>query len=91
MKYILFVFVLFIGTATSTPDEDEVELVCTRKHNASNTCHYNFRINGVNYRFADIGCKNKRDELVKKAQAGKLGLAKDWKVECITEKKRSSN
>lgn len=57
-------------------------LACMKKHNASNSCHYNFTINGINYRYIDSGCKIKRDEILKRAKEGKLGLAKDWKVVC---------
>jgi hypothetical protein len=87
MKYFFIALVFFVSTASTTPASEEVELVCTRKHSASNTCHYNFKINGMNYRFTDVGCKNKKEELVKKAQQGKLGLARDWKVECYADKK----
>jgi hypothetical protein len=87
MKYFFSVIAFFVLTASSTPTSEEVELICTRKNSASNTCYYNFKINGVNYRYTDVGCKGKKEELVKKAQHGKLGLARDWKVECYAEKK----
>ena len=66
--------------------QEEVELVCVKKHNASQTCHYNFQINGINYRYLDNGCKGKRDSILKKAKEGKLALAKDWKVDCHPKK-----
>jgi hypothetical protein len=87
MKYFFIAFTFIVSTASTTLPNEEVELVCTRKHSASNTCYYNFKINGINYRFTDVGCKGKKDELVKKAQQGKLGLARDWKVECYADKK----
>jgi hypothetical protein len=74
---------VFVSSANSfTSQEEEVTLVCVKKHNASNTCHYNFTISGVNYRFVDMGCKAKRDDVLKRAQKGELGLAKDWKIVC---------
>ena len=65
---------------------EEIELVCTKKHSTSNSCHYNFRIGGMNYRFIDVGCKGKKDDIIKKAKEGKLGLAKDWKIDCPEQK-----
>ena len=62
--------------------QEEIELVCTKRHSTSNTCHYNFRINGANYRYIDVDCKGKKDQILKDAKAGKLGLAKDWKIAC---------
>jgi hypothetical protein len=62
--------------------EQEIELVCMRKHNASNVCHYNFKVEGEKYRFLDIKCKNTREDILKKAKEGKLALAKDWKIDC---------
>jgi hypothetical protein len=46
---------------------------------------------GMNYRFIDVGCKGKKDEILKKAKAGKLGLAKDWKIQCDQPKEKPSN
>jgi hypothetical protein len=86
MKYFFIALALIVSTASTTTNSDEVELICTRKNNASNTCYYNFKINGANYRFTDVGCKSKKEDLVKKAQQGKLGLAKDWKIDCIEKK-----
>lgn len=87
MKYFFIALTFIVSTASTTPASEEVELVCTRKNSASNTCYYNFKINGMNYRYTDVGCKSKKDDLVKKAQQGKLGLARDWKVECYADKK----
>ncbi len=90
MKFFLFIFaVSFILSAfTKTEIQKEVELICTKKHNASNTCHYNFKIGGINYRYLDMGCKGKKDDIVKKANEGKLGLAKEWKISCPEPKER---
>ena len=69
---------------------EEVELVCVKRHSTSNTCHYNFKIGGANYRFLDVGCKGKKDEIIKKANEGELGLAKDWKIVCPEAKEKTS-
>lgn len=69
--------------------EDEVELVCMRKQHSTKTCHYNFMINGIPYRYVDNGCKENKDALVKKAKEGKLALARDWKVDCPRQKESS--
>ena len=64
--------------------QDEIEFVCFRTHKASNTCHFNFRMNGANYRYVDVGCKysKKQKELIEKVREGTLFLAKDWKINC---------
>ena len=87
MQRILFYIFLFffVGSFKVIP-EDEVELTCVKKQMASQTCHYNFMINGIRYRFIDNGCKAKKEDIIKKAKAGKLALAKDWKIECEAKK-----
>lgn len=65
----------------------EVTLVCVKRQHATRTCHYNFSVDGLPYRYIDNGCKEKKEDIVKKAQAGKLGLARDWKIECEAKKK----
>ena len=82
MKYFFIALTFIVSTASTSPISEEVELICTRKHSASNTCYYNFKINGLNYQFTDPGCKGKKDNLLKKAKEGKLGLAKNWKHDC---------
>jgi hypothetical protein len=61
-----------------------VEFVCMKAHKATNTCHFNFTVDGAKYRYLDKGCKytRKTDELVNKVKEGSLALAKDWKIEC---------
>lgn len=63
---------------------ENIEFVCLKTHKASNTCHFNFKVDGAKYRFVDIGCKysKKKDELVKKAKDGTVALSRDWKIEC---------
>jgi hypothetical protein len=79
---LLIVLAALLLTSFSKTKKEEVELVCVKRHSTSNTCHYNFRIAGANYRFLDVGCKRKKDEVLKKASEGELGLAKDWKIVC---------
>jgi hypothetical protein len=81
-KSILIAFVAL--TAFSSPQGENVEFSCLKKHKASNTCHFNFVIDGARYRFVDMGCKyeKKKDDVIKKAKEGNLALAKDWKIEC---------
>lgn len=68
--------------------QDEIEFVCFKTHKASNTCHFNFKVNGANYRYVDVGCKysKKQKELIEKVQEGRIFLAKDWKIDCPAPK-----
>lgn len=70
--------------------QENIEFVCMKTHKASNTCHFNFKVDGANYRYVDIGCKysKKQDDLVKKVKEGELFLAKDWKIECPQPKEK---
>jgi len=90
MKAIFFKLVLvgtlFVSSANTFKAVEEIDLACVRKHNASNSCHYNFTIGGINYRYVDLGCKASRESILKKAKEGKLGLAKDWKIVCPSKK-----
>lgn len=90
MKALFFklalVSTLFLSSATSFKVKEDIDLACVRKHNASNSCHYNFTIGGINYRYVDLGCKASRESIMKKAKEGKLGLAKDWKIVCTANK-----
>ena len=89
MKYfsylILISAVIFSGFDYK---QDEIELVCFKTHKASNTCHFNFKVNGANYRYVDVGCKysKKQKELIGKVQEGTIFLAKDWKIDCPAPK-----
>jgi len=63
---------------------ENIEFSCLKTHKATNTCHFNFIIDGAKYRYVDIGCKynKKRNEVIKKAKDGSLALARDWKIDC---------
>ncbi len=86
MKQIIYLFLITFTLTGFNYRSEEVELVCVKKQMASQTCHYNFTINGIRYRFIDNGCKAKKEDIIKKAKAGKLALAKDWKIDCEEKK-----
>jgi hypothetical protein len=81
------------GFSAPRPVEGNIEFYCMKTHKASNTCHFNFKVDGAKFRYVDMGCKfsKKKDEVIKKVQDGTLALAKDWKIDCPepTEKKDS--
>jgi hypothetical protein len=86
MKPLFLAFILsFIALTGFAPVQSEnVEFVCLKTHKASNTCYFNFKVDGGKYRYEDVGCKKskKKEEVVKHAKEGKLALAKDWKIDC---------
>ena len=76
-------FIIILSSFSFQHQDDSVEFVCMKKHMASKTCHYNFKVDGAKFRYVDIGCKFKKtDEVIEKAKAGELALAKDWKIAC---------
>ena len=81
---ILAIASLLISLDSRPTQGENVEFSCVKVNKATNTCHFNFIVDGAKYRYVDLGCKfnKKRDEVIKKAKAGTLALAKDWKVEC---------
>ncbi|MBX2945762.1 MAG: hypothetical protein KF725_08000 [Cyclobacteriaceae bacterium] len=86
-RIVVTVIILFLLSGfTVSSVEDEVELTCVKKQMSTQTCHYNFTINGIRYHFIDNGCKTKKEDIIKKAKIGKLALAKDWKIECEAKK-----
>jgi hypothetical protein len=76
-------FLVLAGFAPADPDNN-IDLSCMKIHKASNTCHFNFKVDGARYRFVDVGCKysGKKDEVIRKAREGSLALAREWKIEC---------
>jgi hypothetical protein len=86
-----FFIAVIVAVATGfTPiQEDHVVFSCLKKIKASNTCHFNFIVDGQKFRYVDSGCKSekKKEEIIKKAKAGELALAKDWKIDCPEVKK----
>jgi hypothetical protein len=90
MKLIFAFCILSLILTGFSPEQGEnVELVCIKTLKAANTCHFNFKVEGAKYHYIDIGCKfsKKKEEVLKKAQAGDLGLARDWKLDCPEVKK----
>jgi hypothetical protein len=83
-KTLFFGFASLMAFTTKQGASDNVEYSCLKKNKASNTCHFNFIVDGAKYRFVDIGCKyeKKKDDVIQKVKAGELALAKDWKIEC---------
>jgi hypothetical protein len=79
---------LIVSAFTKPVIQEEVELVCVKRHSTSNTCHYNFKIGGINYRYLDIGCKGKKEDIIKRVKEGELGLAKEWKIACPEPKEK---
>ena len=89
----LVIVILFSGFAFGNPQPvtddamrrvNDIQFICMKTHKASNSCHFNFKVDGANFRYVDIGCKygKKKDELVKKVEEGAIFLAKDWKIAC---------
>ena len=91
MRAVLSLLLLVILSSNSYKYQGEnVEFICYKTHKATNTCHYNFIINGAKYRHVDIGCKfaNKKEEMIKKVKDGTAALAKDWKIDCPEAKEK---
>ena len=89
----LFFKLLFVVACVSfsgfvKPSFEEAELVCMRTQKSSNTCFYNFKMGGIPYHFKDVGCKRKKEDVVKAVNAGEFSLLKDWKIVCPEEKKK---
>jgi hypothetical protein len=86
-KALLAAAIALCGFTAQTPN-DNIELSCVKNHKASNTCHFNFIVDGAKYRFVDMGCKygRNKEEVLKLAKEGNLALAKDWKIECPEKK-----
>ena len=90
MRIISILLLLSLFTTALSPKRvDQVEFVCMKKHIATKTCHYNFKVDGAKYRYVDIGCKFKKtDKVVEKAVSGDLALAKDWEIQCPESKEQ---
>ncbi|MFD0998886.1 hypothetical protein ACFQ21_06185 [Ohtaekwangia kribbensis] len=86
---ILLSFIALTGFRNYYQGEN-IEFSCMKTHKASNTCHFNFKVDGAKYRYVDIGCKfsSKRDEVIKKAKEGTIALSRDWKIECPEPKEQ---
>ncbi|MBA4054846.1 MAG: hypothetical protein C0490_09055 [Marivirga sp.] len=85
------VIIFFLMSFSPNPNQgDNIEFTCFKMHKASNTCHFNFTVDGAKFRYVDMGCKyNKRvDEVIKKVKDGTLALARDWKIDCPEPKQK---
>jgi hypothetical protein len=94
LRTIISISLLFIlCSASERYQDEEIEFVCHKMHKATNTCHFNFIINGAKYRHVDMGCKftNKKDDLIEKVKAGTVALARDWKIECPEPKEKKDS
>ena len=69
---------------TSLPQGGNIEFYCMKMHKASNTCYFNFKVDGAKFKYVDMGCKfsKKKDEVIEKVKAGTMALSKDWKIDC---------
>jgi len=87
------VLLVFLSSSSVKYQDESIEFVCHKTHKATNTCHFNFILNGAKYRHVDIGCKftKKKDELIKKVKEGSLALAKDWKIDCPEPKEKKES
>lgn len=82
MLYLILLFTA-LGNSYFFEPGDNVEFVCMKKHAATKTCYYNFKVDGAKYRYVDIGCRFRAtDEVVRKAKEGDIALAREWKVAC---------
>jgi hypothetical protein len=85
---IIFIFLLATVSLTGfSVRQSNAEFVCQKFLKAKNECHYNFLVDGGKFRYVDIGCKRKKDDVIEKVKAGEIPLAKDWKIECPMPKK----
>jgi hypothetical protein len=84
MKTLLFVAVMLALGWNEPIPQDNVEFICLKTHKASNTCYFNFKVDGAKYTYVDKGCKKmkKKDETITKVKEGELALSRDWKIDC---------
>lgn len=83
----LILIVVVFALSSFSVRQSTTEFVCQKVLKAKNECHYNFLVEGAKFRYVDIGCKRKKDDVLKKVLAGEIPLAKDWKIECPMPKK----
>ena len=87
IKFVLVLSVLAFSGFTSPQLQEQAELICIKNQKSTNTCYYNFKLGDIPYHFRDVGCKRKKDEIIKDVNAGELALSKDWKIPCPEVKK----
>lgn len=87
-KLVSIAFILAVVALTGfSSEQGTTEFVCQKVLKAKNECHYNFLVEGAKFRYVDIGCRRKKEDVIKKVMAGEIPLAKDWKIECPMPKK----
>lgn len=89
MKTLTLIITFFALTSTSTDSlQENVEFVCLKTHKASNTCYFNFKVDGAKYTYVDKGCRKvkNKEETITKVKEGDLALSRDWKIECPESK-----
>ena len=91
-KSVAYIFLLAVvfSTGFRSDQGENVEFSCMKTLKSTNTCHFNFIVDGAKYRYVDIGCKysKKKEEAIKKAKEGSLALSKDWKIDCPEVKEK---
>lgn len=83
----LSLIVLVFALCGFSVHQSTTEFVCQKVLKAKNECHYNFLVEGAKFRYVDIGCRRKKEDVIKKVLDGEIPLAKDWKIECPMPKK----
>ena len=86
-RFLFLLTVLAFSGFTSSMQDGEAEFVCIKNHKATNSCYYNFKIGGIPHHYRDIGCKRKKEDVIKGVNSGELGLSKEWKIPCPEVKK----
>lgn len=84
MKILVSLLAVVLLSSGSARMQDNVEFVCLKTHKASNTCYFNFKVDGAKYTYVDKGCKKtkNKEETINKVKEGDLALSKDWKIDC---------
>ena len=64
----IFFLAMILSTGFRSDQGENVEFSCMKMQKSTNTCHFNFTVDGAKYRYVDIGCKfsKKKDEAIKK-------------------------
>jgi hypothetical protein len=84
------VLVIILASGFKPGQDSNVEFVCMRTHKSTNTCYFNFIVDGGKYSYRDAGCKKSRnkEETIKKIKEGKLAMVKNWTIDCPESKEK---
>ncbi len=95
MKFLntVFFLLLILAVAGFKAQSDNVEFVCMKTHKATNTCYFNFIVDGGKYSYTDVGCKKSRklEQTIQKVKDGEIALSRDWKIDCPEMKSGSGD